>query len=164
MAEMCQQMASRVTLCAYCLVCLRPAGRDGADGIVTRCGLDGPGIESPWGGETGQGAQQPSCTMGTGSSPGKGGGGLKWPERGVDHPPPLSAEIKERVELYLYCASGPLWPVIGWQILLSAVFEHFTSVSPCCQILNFHRGPVEFKKLIFVSGMKWNSLKHKISF
>jgi len=74
MAEMCQQMASRVTLCAYCLVCLRPAGRDGADGIVTRCGLDGPGIESPWGGETGHGTQQPSCTMGTGSSPGKGGG------------------------------------------------------------------------------------------
>ena len=28
--------------------------------------------------------------------------GLKRPGRGVDHPPPSSAEFKERVELYLY--------------------------------------------------------------
>jgi hypothetical protein len=36
-------------------------------------------------------------TMGTGSFP-----GIKRPGRGVDHPPPSSAEVKERVELYLY--------------------------------------------------------------
>jgi hypothetical protein len=46
--------------------------------------------------------------MGTGSFP-----GVKWPERGVDHPPPSSAEVKERVELYLYSPSGPSWPVLG---------------------------------------------------
>jgi len=34
--------------------------------------------------------------MGTGSSP-----GVKRPGRGVDHPPPSSAEVKERVELYI---------------------------------------------------------------
>jgi len=29
------------------------------------------------------------------------------------HQPPYSAEVKERVELYLYSTSGPLWPVIS---------------------------------------------------
>ena len=41
------------------------------------------------------------CTMGTGSFP-----GLKRPWRGVDHPPRSSAEVKERIELYIY---SPLW-------------------------------------------------------
>jgi hypothetical protein len=39
--------------------------------------------------------------------------GVKRPGRGVDHPPPSSAEVKERVELYLYAPSGPSWPVLG---------------------------------------------------
>jgi hypothetical protein len=33
--------------------------------------------------------------------------------RGTDHPPPSSAEVKERVELYLYSPSGHTWPVLG---------------------------------------------------
>jgi hypothetical protein len=33
--------------------------------------------------------------------------GVKRPGRGVDHPPPSSAEVKERVQLYLYSPSGP---------------------------------------------------------
>jgi len=32
--------------------------------------------------------------------------------RGVDHPPPSSAEVKDRVELYLSYPSGPSWPVL----------------------------------------------------
>ena len=39
--------------------------------------------------------------------------GVKRSMRGVDHPPAISAEVKERVELYLYSSSGPSWPVIG---------------------------------------------------
>ena len=77
-------------------------GRDSSVGIATRYGLDGPGIESRWGGarfsvpvETGPGAHPASYTMGTGSLP-----GVKRPWRGVDHPPPSSAKVKERVELY----------------------------------------------------------------
>ena len=72
------------------------------------------GIESRWGAEfsapvqTGSGAHPASCTMGTGSFP-----GVKRPGRGVDHPPPSSADVKERIELYLYTTSGPSWPVIG---------------------------------------------------
>ena len=33
--------------------------------------------------------------------------------RDVKHPPPSSAEVKERVELCLYSPSGPLWPILG---------------------------------------------------
>ena len=39
--------------------------------------------------------------------------GVKRPGRGVNHPPPSSAEVKERVELYLYSPSGPSWPALG---------------------------------------------------
>jgi len=50
--------------------------------------------------------------MGTGSFP-----GVKRLGRGVDHPPPSRAEVKERVELYRYSTSGPSWPVIVWTFL-----------------------------------------------
>jgi hypothetical protein len=39
--------------------------------------------------------------------------GVKWPGRGVEHPPTSSAEVKERVELYLYSPSGSPWPATG---------------------------------------------------
>jgi hypothetical protein len=58
--------------------------------------------------QTGRGAYPASCTMGTGSFP-----GVKRPGRGVDHPPPSCAEVKEKVELNLYSPSGPSWPVLG---------------------------------------------------
>ena len=38
---------------------------------------------------------------------------VKWPWRGVNHPPPSGAEIKERVELYLSSLSGPSRPALG---------------------------------------------------
>jgi len=41
---------------------------------------------------------------------------VEWPGRD-DHPPQSSAEVKERVELYLYSPSGPSWPVVGWMYL-----------------------------------------------
>jgi len=41
--------------------------------------------------------------MGTGSFP-----GIKRPGRGVDYTPISSAEVKERVELYIYPALGLL--------------------------------------------------------
>jgi hypothetical protein len=58
--------------------------------------------------ETGPGAHPASYAMGTESFP-----GVKRPGRGVDHIPPYSAEVKERVELYLYSTSRPSWPVTG---------------------------------------------------
>jgi hypothetical protein len=38
---------------------------------------------------------------------------VKRPLRGANHPPPPSAEVKERVELYLYSPSGSSWLVLG---------------------------------------------------
>jgi hypothetical protein len=49
-----------------------------------------------------------SYTMGTGSFP-----GVKRPGRGVDHPPSYSAEVKERVDIYLYSLYGPPRPALG---------------------------------------------------
>jgi len=39
--------------------------------------------------------------------------GVKGPWLGVNHQHQSSAEVKERVEIYLYCASVPSWQVIG---------------------------------------------------
>jgi hypothetical protein len=39
--------------------------------------------------------------------------GVKRLGRGVNHQPPPSAEVKERLQIYLYCPSGPTWPVLG---------------------------------------------------
>jgi hypothetical protein len=47
---------------------------------------------------------------------------VKWLGRGVDHPSPFNAEVKERVELYLYSPSGPSWPVLGWTLTLPLPF------------------------------------------
>jgi len=57
--------------------------------------------------QMGSEAHPASYTTGTGSSP-----GVKRPGCGVDHPHPTSAEVKERVELYLYSPSGSSWPVV----------------------------------------------------
>ena len=86
-------------------------GRDSSVGIATCYGLDCPGIESQWGRDFPHlsiptlGAHPASYTVGTVSFP-----GVKRPGRGVDHPPPSSAKVKERVELYHYSLFGPSWP------------------------------------------------------
>jgi hypothetical protein len=82
--------------------------RDSSFGIATRYGLGRSGdripvveiFSAPV--QTGPGAHPTSYTMGTESFP-----GVKRPGRGVDHPPPSSAEVKERVELRLYSHSVP---------------------------------------------------------
>ena len=38
--------------------------------------------------------------------------GVKRPRHGINHPLPSSAEVKERVELYLYSPSGTSWPLL----------------------------------------------------
>jgi hypothetical protein len=89
-------------------------GWDSSVGIVTRYGSDGPGIESRWGArfsapiQTSPVAHPASYTKGIGTFP-----GVKQPGHGVDHPPPSSTEVKERVELFLYSPSVPSWPVLG---------------------------------------------------
>jgi len=83
---------------------------------ATRYGLDGPRIEFRWGRDSPhplRSAHPEFYTMGTGSFP-----GVKWPGRGVDHPPPSSAEVEERVELYICSPPGPSWPVLRWTLPL----------------------------------------------
>jgi hypothetical protein len=78
---------------------------------ATRYGLDVPGIESRWGrdfphlSKPALGPTQPPIKWILGLSP-----GVKRPGRGVDHPPPSSAEVHERVQLYLY---SPFWVFVA---------------------------------------------------
>ena len=74
--------------------------------------------------QTGPGAHPASYTMGTGSFP-----EVKHPGRDDDHPPPSSAEVKERVELYLYSHF--------WAFVVCFRFNftfHFTSEAFCSSI------------------------------
>jgi hypothetical protein len=78
-------------------------GQDNIVGTASHFGLDSAGIKilvrvrfSPTI-QIGPGAHPTSDTMGTGSLP-----GVKQLEIGDDHPTPLTAEDKERVQLYIY--------------------------------------------------------------
>ena len=90
------------------------AGRDSSTGIATRYGLNGPGIESRWVGEISR--TRPDRPWGPRSllymwyrliSGDTVAGAC------VDYTP-SSAEVEERVEIYLDCTSGPSSPVIRW--------------------------------------------------
>jgi len=88
-------------------------GRDSSVSIATRYGLDSPGIESWWRRDFPHLSRpaleptQPYIQWVPRISRGQSG-------RGVDQPHTSSAEIKERVELYLYSPSGPSWLFLGW--------------------------------------------------
>jgi len=76
--------------------------------IATCYRLDGAGIESRWEGEIAPIQTDPGAhPMGTGSFL-----GVKRLGRSVDHPSPSSAEVKERVGLYLYFRARPSFPVL----------------------------------------------------
>jgi len=77
-------------------------GRDSAVGIATRCGF-GDRIQ------VGQDFPHPfRPPWRPRSLP-----GIKRPGRGVDHAHPPSAEVRERVDLYLYSPSGTSWSLLG---------------------------------------------------
>ena len=86
-----------------------------AVGTATRYGL---GIESRWGGDIFR--TSPDLLWGPPRLIYNGyrvfPGGVKRPGRGVDHPPPSRAEVKERVELFLYSPLGLRGLVLGYTL------------------------------------------------
>ena len=98
--------------------------RDSSVGIVPHWGLDGLGIKSLWGWDF---PHPPRMALVPTQPPVKWVLGFQegascW---GMDHPLPCSAEVKERVELYLYSPSETFWPVLGWTLPLP---YHFISL------------------------------------
>ena len=89
-----------LVLCAFCFLFSLPMC------FALRVGRSGDripvGVRFSTHVQTGSAAHPASYTMGTGiSSP-----GIKLQGHGVDHPSSSSAEVKERLELYLYSPSG----------------------------------------------------------
>ena len=82
--------------------------------IATRYGLDSTGIESWWGRDflhpsgLALGPTQHPIQWVPGLSQ-----GVKRSGRGIEHPPPSSAKVEGRVEVYICSHSGPSWPVLG---------------------------------------------------
>jgi len=105
-------------------------GRDSSVGKATRCGLDGPGIESRWGGDfphlstRALGPNQPPVQRGPSIS-----WGVKQTVRGVDHPLPSRIEVKERVELYIYCCLWAFKASSGASCTFLDVFEKLRKVT-----------------------------------
>jgi len=59
---------------------------------------------------TSPGSHPVYCIMGMGSTSTM----VKRLGRDIDRQPPFNAEVEERVDLYPYFPSGPLWPVLVW--------------------------------------------------
>ena len=108
-------------------------GGDSAVSIATRYRPDGPGDRTPaWGRfsvpvQTGPGTHPAFYTACTGSFP-----AAKRPGRDVNRSPASSAEVKERVELYLYF---PLYLHVGYRV--NYTFS-FTLLKHCVQYIICH--------------------------
>jgi hypothetical protein len=50
--------------------------------------------------------------------------GVKRPGRDINHTHPSSAEVKDRVELYIHSLSGLSWPVLGRTLPLPWIIIH----------------------------------------
>ena len=108
------------TKAVFMLICFRifssrsSVGRDSSVGIATRYEVDGPEIECRWGRDfphlsrQAMGPNELSVQWVPGLFP-----GVKRHGRGVEHPPPFRAEVKERME---YFPSGLSWPLLGWPL------------------------------------------------
>jgi len=70
--------------------------------------------------QRGPGARPFFCTMGSGSFP-----AVKWQGLGFNHPQKSNAEVKEKIDLYLYSRSGTSWTLVGVKC-----FSAFTFIGP----------------------------------
>jgi hypothetical protein len=100
---------------------------DTSVGIATCYGLDGLGIESQWKQDFPHLSRpflrpkQPPVQWVPGFFPGR-----KATGNGVEHSPPYSVEVKERVQLRLYSPSGHSWQVTGWTLNFTCLVKIFS--------------------------------------
>jgi len=63
--------------------------------------------------------------------------GIVRPGRGASPSPPSRAEVKNRVELYLYFPQGPLWPMTEGNLpTLGIIFKILKNYSALCIIFS----------------------------
>jgi hypothetical protein len=86
---------------------VKDVGRDSSVGIATCYGLEGLGIKSRWGRHFPHLPWDPPSLLYHGYQISLSG--VKLPGRGAN----LSADVMERVELYLYSPAGSSWPFLG---------------------------------------------------
>ena len=97
-------------------------GQDNVVSIVIRYRLEGLGIKTRWVQDFCTSLDQPWGPPSLLYNGYQVLPGHKQPGRGVYHPSPSSAEVKERAQIYLYSASGALWPVLGWTSPFTSTF------------------------------------------
>jgi len=105
-------------------------GRDSV-GIATLYGMDGPGSNP---GRMRDFSHPSRPALGPTHPPiqwisgfflgGKAAGVWRWP------PTPSIAEVKERVDLYLYSPSEPPWPAVGWTLIFFMLSRNFVNRMP----------------------------------
>ena len=103
----CFTFNSLIPISQFLIEIMCAVGLDSSVGTATRYGLDDPGIESRCGRDF---PHSPSLLQNRYRLSFLG---VKRPGRGVNHRPPSSAEVKERVELYIYFPCGSSRPITG---------------------------------------------------
>jgi hypothetical protein len=78
--------------------------------------------------------------------------GVKQSGHGADHPPPSSAEVRERVELYLHSPSGLLWPVL----LCTLPLPYLCCVADNDKAITFEKWMCLYMQ--FQTGNLWNNV------
>jgi len=114
-----------ITFCCKRLVVFRYSVHVGRDSVVGIYGLDGPGIQSPWGKVFHTRPDRPCGPPSLLYSRYRVIPEGKRPRCGVDRAPPCGAEVKERVELCLYSLSVPSWQIIEWTFTFTVLILYF---------------------------------------
>jgi hypothetical protein len=113
------------------------SGRNNSFGMATRYYLDGLGFESHWRWDF---PCRPDWSWGPSNLPHSNKWvsirGVKRPRRGVNYPPTSRAEVKERVELYIYFPSGPSWHAVEGNLFYLTYLRNYTASFPRWQYLN----------------------------